>query len=197
MKMAVIGTANNKSRVSRKIRKITKGDASHVLMRFTAGDEDVYYESHWGKDELHEKTGVRGPLPISRLNAWCAKDPENRVILDSGYLDLPESAVQNARKMAQWAVDNVKYSRLQIFQDWLAHRLGFYIARRKGGPEAMTCSEFVSTLIPTAVLAQEIRIGYITYDMIVPSSTVYQTGILEACGRLNSSPIVEVKSLTS
>lgn len=195
MKIAIIGTANHKSRVSNRIRKITKGGASHVLARFTAGDEDVYYESHWGKDEETGKSGVRGPLPITKLNDWKSKDPDNRFIYETGYMDMPESAVQNARVMADWCVDNVRYSKTQIFQNWMAHRTGVYMGKRKGGPGRMTCSEFVSTLIPTCMLATEIKIGYITYDMIVPSSHTYATGILEAVARMNKSAVWSTDSL--
>lgn len=197
MKMSVVGTVNKKSRVSRRIQKITKGKASHVLVRFKDSVNDVYFESHWGSDGKTKKTGVRGPIPVKKLDEWAAKDPENRRIFYTGWINIPEESVQLSYNMASWAVKNVKYSRVQIFQNWIAHRLGFYFAKRKGGAERMTCSEFASTLIPTALLATQIRIGYITYDMIVPSSDKYQTGLLEAVARMNECEVQDVCCISS
>ena len=70
MRMAFAHTAGT-AWYSGAIRWVSGGAFNHSLIIFEYDNgQQVYFESYWKKDPKTGKTGVHGPVPMAKLEAW-------------------------------------------------------------------------------------------------------------------------------
>jgi len=154
------------------IPRITGGLYSHVIVIFLLDDgSEVYFESIWKKDETTQKTGVRGPLPISKIEEWMAEHPKDRQFdrqPKTGWLPLSDEEVERAYSMVMNAVNEIEYAKLQILQNWVERRLGVYIHIGNGSNKKWTCCEVPLRILPSRVWTYFSLLNY-TADDFAPS----------------------------
>ncbi|MBM4092039.1 MAG: hypothetical protein FJ276_21795 [Planctomycetes bacterium] len=173
MKMQIGFTTDMADPLCMAIRRLTGGAFSHCFPMFVHDDgRTEYFESIWKCDPDTGKTGVRGPLPISRLADWHAENPLMHVVETqpiSGYLPLTDAEVRAAWDICLVAVPTIHYAKLQIGQNWLEARTGIYITKRSK-TQRWTCSEHVARCMP-ARLAYYFGWPDVDVNRLAPSGT--------------------------
>lgn len=182
MKMGFSYTVDKSTHRGRQILWVTKGVAGHTLVRFQNGTRLLYFESIWSVDEVTKKTGVRGPRDYRLVKEWYNKDKENRVLIEQPWLPVTAEEAFAAFEFLSGAVHRIKYSKIQLAGNFLQQRIGFIIRLgRTGSRNAWTCSETAARCLPPRLSHRYLMLGDLLYDNIVPSSTKYPGGLLEAC----------------
>lgn len=149
MKLRVGFTTDIADPICLLVRRLTQGRFSHCFPIFSNvedSDEWLYFESHWKRDPVTGKSGVRGPLPFERVTDWCAENPTLHMFEHSEPLPLSEAEVRAARDICAAAVPTIHYAKLQIGANWLEARTGISIEWR--GSKRWTCSEHVCRCMP-------------------------------------------------
>jgi hypothetical protein len=165
-----------KDMVHRFIRFGTKGDYGHTLVAFEdAKGRRWYYESISkvntfvgpdGKD--HTKNGVRGPLPITRLEAWCCAKSRQRNYLLLEIKGLVPEEISAMQNFLVDAVPRIRYAKFQIAQNALYLMTGRLGGVKTMSPDKWTCSETACRSLPTRV-KMAIGVGEFCYDWVCPS----------------------------
>jgi len=151
MKLRVGFTTDIADPICLLVRRLTQGRFSHCFPMFeveVGEDSDAwrYFESHWKRDPVTGKSGVRGPLPVTRITDWCAENPTLHLFEHTEPLPLTAFEVRAAWDICLVAVPVIHYAKLQIAQNWLEARTGISIERR--GDRKWTCSEHVCRCMP-------------------------------------------------
>lgn len=173
MKVRFGYTRDRKSVLGRRISAITGGLYTHAVIIFYEGDSPVYFESSWSTNGNEKKNGVRGPYSIKKIEKWEAADQDSRLFITQpqfGYLPLTEAEALYAYNLACESVHTIKYSKIQLFKNWLAQRFYIHIHFGKGTPKRWTCSEFCLRLMPSRVWTYYEMLN-LTADDVVPSGT--------------------------
>jgi len=167
-KVKLAYTHDSKSLTNEAIRRVTGGPA-HVVIAFIHHDETLYFESIWKKDPVTKKDGVRGPLPIMRIQNWLVEKPGRTIEWQpvDGYL--PFSFEETEKMFADLcaAVHTVKYAKLQIVQNWISGRANIRISRGEGTRNKWTCCEAPVRVFPLRFL-DCLRIRSISADDFFP-----------------------------
>jgi len=146
VKMRLGYTSRESSVVSRRICKITGGQWSHVFAIFYGAGEPLYFESSWKRDKHTQKTGVRGPIPLSNVEDWQAESPDDHLFVTqpvAGFLPLSSGEVEGSFEIMDEAVHRVHYAKLQLAQNWISRRLGIFLHLGRGSVIEWTCSEAI------------------------------------------------------
>ena len=179
-----VGHSMGSATYSRAIAVITGAEVNHSLLIFVMSDGTwVYWESSWTVDEQRGKTGLRGPLPFGKLQAWLAEDARHRLITQ----DLPygsEDCVKAWRFLEENA-PRITYPLGQLYHNAMTVLFGRGMRMKKLTPDQWTCSETVCRVI-NHIDAEAGRdyflIGEILFDQFMPSNKRY--GVREAVERL-------------
>jgi len=177
MKVQFVLTVDRKGLLSRLVRSASGGEFSHCLILFTtAKDEKIYFESinkrcanMGGKD----KTGVRGPIPLERLEEWLGESTERRaryLPAYGRYLPFTEDECEYMYKFLCAAARVVSYAHLQIIKNWISLRTGVNLKIASGSHKTWTCSETCMRVVPSRFWRYFDMLNY-TADDVVPSGT--------------------------
>lgn len=153
------------------IPRVSGGMYSHVIVEFLEGNNSVYFESIWKKDKDTGKTGVRGPIAMSKIHEWVSENPKNRHYhrqLKAGWLPLTVDEAEAAYNASCAAVHDIEYAKLQILQNWVERRLSLYIHIGKGSDKNWTCCELPLRIFPSRVWKYFELLNY-TADDFAPS----------------------------
>ena len=131
---------------SKAIRRVT-GGPSHVVVLVreispNGRQESYYFESIAKADAVTHKSGVRGPIPLSRLSEWVDEKPSRSLLTvpDKGYLPLTQEEAADAVRRLRDAVPTTHYAHTQLGQNLLA-RIGVRFSLGGGSDKAWTCCE--------------------------------------------------------
>ena len=188
MKTGFFYTAIRRNFVSWIIRRVTGGPYSHVGIYFVdhRAPHDVYFESHWDKWEKNGKSGVRGPLPLVKLQAWGATDSRH-ILKIQDALPVTEDEALDMFVALDDATRSIHYARLQLLKNWVRARLGLMWYWGHGSDRHWTCSETAVRVLP-ARLWSHYGIPDKIADGIMPSGV---NGVYEATEALLETTALE------
>jgi len=127
-----------------------------------------YYESIWSVDSQTHKTGVRGPKPLADLLAWRDEDPEHHKVELVEIPGVTEMEMSLAHSRCEWAKQNIKYAKGQIFQNALGFLFKRGIRLDQRTPLAWTCCELFLRVMPARLLVDAFRLGDYLFDEYCP-----------------------------
>jgi len=171
----------------------TMAPYSHMALGFSLlGDGEVYYESYWLRDSDTGRTGVRGPLPMSDLDAWVSGNKYRKA--DQLELYYPPDLVKIAMAYCDSCVGKIGYSHIQLVQNLKLSIFGTAPRPDNATPEAWTCSEFPARVIdyidpgsvgdPGGPLRKFLGVGtHVTFDSVTPAG---KYGLWEAMEKQNA-----------
>ena len=180
------------------IRTGSRGKWSHSIAAFGSGDRpEFYYESRSNKvaqlTKYHgivEKTGVRGPIPISRLYQWHDKNPRKHKYNIQLVKGVTTSECHDAIEMLDRACGYITYDSRQIIQNARYMLTGNMGRRNSINSLKWTCSETAFKCLPMRMQIEAGLGSRFMYDWISPSGKIF--GLVEMVDELNR---VRVKTI--
>ena len=171
MKTIMLLTADDTNTESLLIQKATGGKYSHCAIGFMGdvlGQKVEYFESWKGSGEAGSRSGLRGPLPISKLMKWVEEDELNHRLKTSEIWMSPEQGT-TAYKYLLSMTGHIAYSEMDIALSFAAVVLPVRIARKYASRGYWTCSEAFARAMPANIQIKALEVGEVTYDCIIPS----------------------------
>ncbi len=175
------------------IRIGTGGKFAHVLIAFEydSGDK-VYFESIVKKSRfvgplgmVEHKSGLRGPIPFERLQAWQQVKPKRRSVYIQPIKGVEPYEVLDSYNFLAENVPLITYAKLQIIQNakyLLTGRLGKV---KNISPNEWTCSESGFRCLNIRI-QHAMGLGNFLYDWVTPSGA-HGFGLLEMVERWNKT----------
>lgn len=148
------------------------------------------FESRAGRDSVTNRTGVRGPVPLSELDIWQAESPEKRAY-GLQQIVLPKGANADelglcAFGICAWASRNVSYAPLQLWWNYVGFRAGRGVPLGRRTSDKWTCVEMVVRALPPWYSVPLLGLGDVLYDEYAPSSgRLPKVGLYELIERSN------------
>ena len=103
-----------------------------------------YFESHWRRDRDTGVTGVRGPLPFTKLQAWAQERTSHAYQIK--WLPYGHSIATRGYDVCNRMVGKVGYAHLQLVQNLKRNVLALPSRPWLRSPGRVTCSEFAALI---------------------------------------------------
>ena len=175
------------------IRTGSRGKWSHSIAAFGSGDRpEFYYESRSSTVQImtkyhgiREKSGVRGPKPISRLYQWHDKNPRKHLFQIQRVKGVTTAECEAAIEMLDRACGTIEYAPIQIAQNAKMMMTGMLGLRSTISDDKWTCSETAFKALPLRMQAEAGSGTRFVHDWISPSGKPF--GLVEMIDNLNEA----------